>query len=394
MATIQVSESFDMRNLDFELRGSARNVEFNALYSTLLITSELGTYAPEQIQVRGADLTFDGTGKLIGGTVNSINYFGPFDTPADSPPFYQIRTDGLTVSSLLQFYDPDTGVIDRNGLLEAVLGGNDYVERFGTGSGTEYLMGYGGDDTLVGGDGNDTLNGGAGDDEMRGGTGNDLYLVGSVLDTIVELAGEGIDTVNASVGFTLPAGVEHLGLTGTGKIPGTGNGLRNLLTGNGGGNLLRGVGGNDTLNGGAGGDTLVGGIGNDLLNGGTGNDTLNGGPGSDTLNGGAGLDVFRFDSALSATTNRDLIQSFSGSDDVIALENAIFAVLAAPGTLASGNFRASAGGSAADADDFILHDTDSGALFYDADGSGPGAAVQFATLAGNPAITAADFIVI
>jgi Ca2+-binding RTX toxin-like protein len=375
MATVQVSESFDMRNLDFELRGSTQAVEFSALYSTLLITSELGAYAPEQIQIRGSDLVFDASGELVGGTVSGLYYFGPYDTSTDNPPFYQIRPDGLTVDTLLQFYDPDTGVIDRSGLFDAVLGGNDYVERFGIGSGTEYLLGFGGNDTLVGGDGEDTLNGGAGNDEMHGGAGNDLYYVGSALDTIVESAGEGADTVSASVAFTLPGNVEHLLLTGARSLAGVGNSLANKLTGNAGGNLLRGGGGNDTLNGGAGGDTLVGGGGND------------------TINGGAGLDVFRFDTAPAATGNRDLIQGFSPVDDIIALENAVFSRLSTPGTLANDNFRASPEGTAADANDFVLYDTDSGVLYYDADGSGPGVALHFATLAGNPALTAADFMV-
>ena len=50
--------------------------------------------------------------------------------------------------------------------------------------------------------------------------------------------------------------------------------------------------------------------------------------------------------------------------------------------------------AAHDADDRIIYDENSGALFYDADGSGAGAAVQFASLRHHPAITAADFLVV
>jgi Ca2+-binding RTX toxin-like protein len=236
-------------------------------------------------------------------------------------------------------------------------------------------MGYGGNDTVVGGDGKDTLNGGAGNDELQGGAGNDLYLVNAALDRIVELTGGGIDTASSGIAFTLPAEVENLLLTGTRNLAGTGNALANRVTGNAGANLLRGSAGNDTLAGGAGADTLAGGGGND------------------TLNGGTGADVFRFDTAPSSTTNRDLVQAFSPVDDLIALENAIYTRLTTPGPLADGNFRASTDGTAADADDFILYDTDSGALYYDADGSGAGVAVRFAMLAGHPTISAADFIV-
>ena len=54
------------------------------------------------------------------------------------------------------------------------------------------------------------------------------------------------------------------------------------------------------------------------------------------------------------------------------------------------NFRASTSGTAADANDYILYDTDSGQLFYDADGSGAGARVLFATVTAGSTLTAAD----
>jgi hypothetical protein len=42
----------------------------------------------------------------------------------------------------------------------------------------------------------------------------------------------GVDTVQSSVSYTLPAAVENLTLTGTGDLNGTGNSQANLLTGN------------------------------------------------------------------------------------------------------------------------------------------------------------------
>ncbi|MFD1627601.1 beta strand repeat-containing protein [Azospirillum griseum] len=125
------------------------------------------------------------------------------------------------------------------------------------------LTGGAGADLLTGLDGNDTLNGGAGADTLLGGTGNDTYVVDNVGDVLVELPGEGIDTVQSSINHTLLGDFENLTLTGSAALTGTGNALNNLLTGNGAANLLTGLEGDDTLNGGGGADTLIGGLGND-----------------------------------------------------------------------------------------------------------------------------------
>ncbi len=116
---------------------------------------------------------------------------------------------------------------------------------------------------LTGNSGNNMLNGGAGNDTMIGGLGNDTYVVDAAGDVVTELAGQGTDTVQSSVTYTLGANVENLPLTGTAAINATGNTLDNVLTGNS---------GNNTLSGGAGDDTLIGGLGNDTMIGGTGND--------------------------------------------------------------------------------------------------------------------------
>jgi Ca2+-binding RTX toxin-like protein len=286
-----------------------------------------------------------------------------------------------------------------------------------------------------------TLTGNTGANVLTGGLGNDTYFIGAG-DTVVEtstLVNE-IDTVNSSITYTLGANVEKLILTGTAAINGTGNGLANTLTGNTGANILTGGLGNDTYVIGAGdtvvetstlateidtvnssvtytlaanvekltlmGTTAINGAGNGLANtltgntaanvlsGDAGNDVLNGGAGSDNLTGGVGLDTFLFNTALT-TTGIDTITDFNATDDTIKLENAIFTKLTTLGTLNAANFKI--GAAAADVDDFVVYNDSTGALFYDADGSGTGAAVQIAllgTTTTHPAVTNTDFVVI
>ncbi|WP_242046150.1 MULTISPECIES: LamG-like jellyroll fold domain-containing protein [Calothrix] len=116
----------------------------------------------------------------------------------------------------------------------------------------DILNGGDGDDYLFGGAGNDTLNGGAGIDTLIGGLGNDIYIVDTTSDTITENAGEGTDTIESSVTFSLAnlPNIENLTLTGTSAINGAGSAANNVITGNSGNNTLNGGAGNDTLNGG------------------------------------------------------------------------------------------------------------------------------------------------
>jgi Ca2+-binding RTX toxin-like protein len=161
------------------------------------------------------------------------------------------------------------------------------------------------------------------------------------------------------------------------------------FTGDGTAEIADGLAGSDTLNGGGGADTLNGEEGDDTLYGRNNDDSLNGGLGNDTLYGGNDADSFVFNTTLGAG-NIDTIGDFNIAADTISLNNTIFTTIAL-GTLAANAFVI--GTTAADADDRIIYDPTTGALYYDADGNGGGAAVQFATLATGLALTNADFVV-
>lgn len=145
------------------------------------------------------------------------------------------------------------------------LGGNlENLELVGSenidGTGNELdnaLIGNAGNNVLAGGAGNDSLNGGLGTDTLAGGTGDDVYIVADNADVLVEVAGEGTDTVVSSVSYALGDNIERLELAGSENIDGTGNALDNVVIGNSSNNTLAGGGGRDILGGGAGDDTYI-----------------------------------------------------------------------------------------------------------------------------------------
>ena len=262
-------------------------------------------------------------------------------------------------------------------------------------AGDDTLTGLAGNDFLFGDDGNDILDGGLGNDTLTGGAGIDAFIVSSGIDTILDLGFGGADNLQVAAGATANATVtaawtatSSTSNSGTANI--TTNGLVvNLaaVTGGANGYSVTNIGAAATLTGSGLNDILIGGLGNDTLSGGLGNDTLDGGLGNDTLTGGAGSDVFRFDTALNASTNVDRIVDFALGDQ-IQLDHAIFTKLTATGSLNPDFFKASANGVAGDANDYLLYNTATGALFYDADGNGAGKSIQFATLTGAPTLTA------
>jgi Ca2+-binding RTX toxin-like protein len=218
-------------------------------------------------------------------------------------------------------------------------------------TGIENITGSAHNDTLTGDTGQNVIDGGAGADSMSGGAGNDTYVVDNVSDTVTENASEGTDTVQSSVTFTLSSNVEHLTLTGSADINGTGNTLDNTLTGNSGINTLTGGAGNDTYIVQNTGDTVVelaaegtdtvqssvsytisdadvenltltgstnidgtGNASNNTITGNSGNNVLAGLGGADTIDGGAGTDTVTYGASASAVTVNLATNTHSGGD--------------------------------------------------------------------------------
>jgi serralysin len=236
--------------------------------------------------------------------------------------------------------------------------------------------GGGGGSTINGTSGNDTLTGTSGNDTINGFGGNDLFLAGSTGGADVINGGAGSDSIEFKERATSGVVVDFAAGTITGGSSGTISftGIERAVTGN----------FNDSLTGNAAGQTLTG-------QGGA--DTLWGAGGIDTLWGGAGADRFIFRETGSA--NADLVRDWASGSDKVALDNSPMSALGATGNFASGDarFKANSTGTATDTNDRVVYNTSTGSLYYDADGSGSGAAQLIATFSGNPAVAATDIVV-
>jgi Ca2+-binding RTX toxin-like protein len=166
--------------------------------------------------------------------------------------------------------------------------------------------------------------------------------------------------------------------------------------------FIDGRGGHDRLGGAQGHDTIYGRLGNDRVYGGSGNDVMFGGAGIDLLSGSTGRDTFVFDARLgSANSDRkynfDMIRDFSVRHDSLWLDNAIFRKLGS-GTVSNPKALNKeffvTGNTARERDDYLIYDKKTGVLSYDADGSGPKQAVEFAQLGKDLRLTCKDFFVI
>jgi Ca2+-binding RTX toxin-like protein len=358
-----------------------------------------GNAAPNLLLGLAGDDTLDGgagADTMRGGDGNDTYYVDNTADLADESP----AQDALPRAPALLPRDPATGGANIDTVISQVsytlranienleLTGSDDLTGTGneldnliTGNdGDNVLSGLAGVDIIDGGLGNDTIDGGAGDDTVGGGPGDDTFTVDAG-DTVLEYSGEGTDTVQSAVAWTLASQLEVLLLTGSTAVNGNGNSVANTLTGNSGANQLKGLGSNDTLVGSGGADTLTGGT------------------GSDSMTGGGAADVFLFDAALNGGTNVDTIADFVRGTDKIRLDDDIFTGWSAAVSSAPQATEILVGAGATSATTTahrLVYNTTTGDLYYDADGTGAASApVKFAvlsTLPGNLATT--DFVIV
>ncbi|NJC41668.1 Ca2+-binding RTX toxin-like protein [Brevundimonas alba] len=216
----------------------------------------------------GGNGDFNGTGNALGNTItggagsDNLRGRGGVDVLigglGTDTVDYTLAAAGVTARLDLQKATNDgDGATDTFTSIENLTGSNFNDLLIGDGN-SNILMGGVGSDTLLGGGGADLLMGGSGgaNNQLQGGQGDDWYVL-DAFDTCVELAGEGLDTIEARVGtYTLGANIENLLYTGPGKFVGNGNTMDNVLTGGALDDIMRGKGGNDTVFGGAGKDEV------------------------------------------------------------------------------------------------------------------------------------------
>jgi Ca2+-binding RTX toxin-like protein len=238
--------------------------------------------------------------------------------------------------------------------------------------GHDRLYGDTGSDTIFGNAGNDFLDGGGDDDFLQSGDGNDVLRGGTGQDSIY--GGDGVDTADyrdrlQKVEITL-----NVNGGGTVKVNGVAEDALGDIE-----NIIGGAAGDKIKGDATYGDNVFDGRGgNDTLSGNDGRDTVIGGQGKDKLIGGADADQFVFNARL-GSTNIDKIVDFGHGVDEIALDDAIFKALGT--SFEKNEFVARADGHAATkASQHVIYDKSDGTLWYDVDGSGGKAAVQFAQL--------------
>ena len=353
----------------------------NPVWSSELLGDTEGTYGAN------ADIAF-GSDKINGGSHNDL-----------------IVGDAAVCLGIESTFTFGHDILDGKGGNDLIIGDIASDLPWIPGANNTYNFGH---DILSGGSGNDILMGDAlflvqlndpdlgafgsynmGNDLLAGGEGND-FIVGDV--NVAYFSGVSVmgnDTLQGGSGDDHMFGDATVLLASQDQEAGLAPATCTL-----GDDILDGGAGNDTLYGDAGNiaTNIVVSGGNDTLNGGAGDDWLYSGYGNDMLTGGKGSDLFVFDTLPnSAGTNVDTITDFSHGQDKIALVPGIFNVNNDGNFLLAPDDFAVVTGATAFPDVHVIYNSDTGELWYDADGAGPDQpALQIAVLIGHPTLTSSD----
>ena len=330
----------------------------------------------------GADSLFGGKGNdtLNGGDGVDTADYSQIDTGVKIDPGGN-KVTGLTSASKLLIGTDKTSNIENalGGSGDDTLIASKNRSELEGGDGNDTLKGGGKSDTLYGGDGNDIVSAGSGNDEIVGGdgAGDDTYDGGAGIDTVrysSATSGITVDLTLTSANATSTLGSDLAGI-GTDKL----TNIENIIAGQ--------------YN-----DTLMGNKLNNRFEGSDGDDTLNGGLGNDTLIGGDGEDTFIFNSKLNKASNVDTITDFNQTDDLIQLALSVFTNSKGSDNIFNASDLLVSSWTAkqkvnATSDAHLIFNTTNQGLYYDADGSGKGVAIQFATLTGISSVGVSDFVI-
>ena len=301
---------------------------------------------------------------LVSGVVYS-NYAGNFALNryyADGTLDSSFSVDGKLTTDLGGDDQCTSMIVQPDGkiLLAGTSNGNFVTVRYNTDGSLDTTF----SDPNTGTDGNDTLIA-VGNNTLTGGAGDDTFSIVSGINTVTDL-GNGADILTVFPGARVWV-TAYGTYTATSS---TSNNGRPLLNANGYNVSFASAGGSNgwtlynTIPKGV---TLVGSAHNDTIYGGWG-----AGTGNDTLTGGAGADTFCM---LSGTNT---ITDFVHGTDILQFSHAKYSAIT---TWGSNEFYAAPGAIAGHiSTDRIVYNTTTGNLYYDADGSGPGAAVLVALI--------------
>ncbi|MBD8049192.1 hypothetical protein [Limnohabitans radicicola] len=240
--------------------------KFNSGNTTYDINQYLGNYYNCQWDASGTD-TLNGANLTYGVVVDlgyekesngsKIHNVGFITTWLDS---LNLSDNGTNPEKWTWLWGEYENIIGSN--FNDIFNGNDFNNDINGGSGDDYMSGREGDDRF---DWDSSQRGGA--DTMVGGLGNDIYVLDSVYDNIIELGGEGVDTVYVGFNYSITnTFLENIRTFSDQTTP-------LVFTGNSWNNIIVSGDGADTIYGNEGDDTLTGGNGSDFINGGVGTDT-------------------------------------------------------------------------------------------------------------------------